>query len=759
MKRSVFIFAVALLASVQAHAQGIIVRPDFLPAELELRRHHVNAEIQEQVAVVTVEHEFYNPGSATVEGTFLFPLPANAQVSRFAMNVDGKEMVGELLTADEARRIYEDIVRKSLDPALLEMADYRTFRARIFPIPPRATRRLTLRYDATLPLDGKTVTFQYPMQGALSYRGAGMPVRPMPELRHPERERQRDPDRVRLRRAQSSRSQQSNIRVQISTATAVKNIYSPSHRVEVRQENDRRATVEFEADNAIDGRDFLLYYALDPNEIGATILTHRPDAGKPGYFMVLISPQVNVDEDQTQGKDLVLVLDTSGSMAGEKIQQAKAALRYCLQRLGNRDRFGLVTFSSEARKFRPQLATIEAREDALWHVDKLEASGGTNINEALLAASDLLRGSDSGHGMIIFLTDGLPSSGVQDEGEIRRNVQSANRSGIRIFSFGVGFDVNTRLLDGLAKESHAFSDYISPQENIEERVSKFYEKVRYPVMSNLEFSLRGVEVYALSPSRLPDLFKGGQIILAGRYREAGRATLALRGQVGREQQELRYDFAFPERERERDFVARLWATRRVGDLLDEVRLHGENSELKDEVIALAKEFGLVTPYTSYLVKEEESLTMRERRQPQDVFMAPTRTEGALDRAAAPQAMDMMMQTSGAGAVQMSKSIQAMKSAEVAAAPKVAGLTSVQGRTLRQQSDGRWVDIDYTAGAATVKLSFASEAYFNFLRVFPEAREFCKLGNKVIFKFRGKFVEIGEGGEKQMSEVKLREIFK
>jgi len=758
MRRSFFILAILFFTAIKIHAQGIIVRPDFLPADLELRQHRVNADIQEQVAVVTVEHEFYNPGSATVEGTFLFPLPQNAQVSRFSMNVDGKEMVGELLSADEARRIYEDIVRKSLDPALLEMADYRTFRARIFPILPRATRRLTLRYDATLPIEGKTVTFQYPMQGALSHRSAGVPFPPpLPQPLSPERDQRREPDRV--------RSQQSAIQIQINTATAVKNIYSPSHRVEIRQENDRRARVAYEANNAIDGRDFLLYYSLDPNEIGATLLTHRPYADKSGYFMLLISPQVNPDATEVQGRDLVFVLDTSGSMAGEKIQQAKAALRYCLQRLGNRDRFGLVTFSSEARKFRETLAAIEARDEAIYQVERLEATGGTNINAALLAAMDLLRNSQNGNSMIIFLTDGLPSAGVQDEGEIRRNVKSANRSGIRVFSFGVGFDVNTRLLDGLAKENNAFSDYISPQENIEERVSTFYEKVRYPVMSNLEYSFRGVETHLLSPNRLPDLFKGGQIILAGRYRDGGRATLVLRGQIGNERQQFQYDFTFPRGERERDFVARLWATRRAGDLLDDIRLQGENSELKNEVIALAKEFGLVTPYTSYLVQEEEHLTFEAPHpQQRDNRLMTLSRPGNGARKEAPQpaaapAMDAMNQASGAGAVQMSKSIRAMKAAEVDAEARSAGLISIKGSTLRQQADSAWMDLEYKTGAATIKLAFASEAYFTFLRVFPKAREFCKLGNKVIFKWCGKFVQIGENGEKQMSETKWREMFR
>ncbi len=747
----------AVLFTSAAYGQGIIVRPDFHPAALELRLHNVRANVHEQVAVVTVEHEFYNPGPTTVEGTFLFPLPPQAQVSRFAMHVDGKEMVGELLTAEEARRIYENIVRQNLDPALLEMADYRTFRARIFPIPPHATRLLTLRYDATLPREGNTVTFQYPMQGSLSQRNAGGGPRPWPQpgpMPMPPESSQRP---------EPMPSRQSTIQIELRAETGLRNIYSPSHRVEMEQSNDRRATVSFEASTALEGKDFLLYYALDANEIGATLLTHRPETGKPGYFMLLLSPQVEFQAQQIAAKDLVLVLDTSGSMAGEKITQAKAALRYCLQRLGERDRFGVVTFSSEARPFRTALAGIAAREDALWHVDRLEATGGTNINEALRAAAELLRDSKPEQSMIIFLTDGLPTNGVTDEGQIRRNFKQTQRGEVKLFSFGVGFDVNTRLLDGLAKENHAFADYIAPQENIEARVSTFYEKVRYPVLSNLEYEFRGADVRLLSPSRLPDLFKGGQVILAGRYHTAGRATLILRGQTSARRQAFQYDFNFPEREREREFVARLWATRRVGDLLEDLRLNGENTELKDEVIALAKEFGLVTPYTSYLVQEEEGL------RPVSVGHAPSFRSLRKTQAPAesvPQNAPTMMpdlssmsQTSGAGAVAMSKSIREMKQAEIVAEAQSARIKTIRDRVLTLSTAGVWSDSEYRTDAATIKLAFASEAYFTFLRVYPEARDFCILGQKVIFKFRGQFVEINEGGEKQMSEEKLRAVFK
>lgn len=740
MRRTVWLLAL-LFGIVQGlQAQGIVIDRLGRPAELMLRSHRVDASVEEQVAVVKVEHVFHNPGSGTVEGTFLFPLPPGAQVSRFSMTVDGREMAGELLDADEARRIYEDIVRRSLDPALLEMADYRTFRARVFPIPGGATRTITLRYDATLPRDGNTVTFQYPMQGSLATRHAGPPVpvpRPWPQS-----------DGTRPRgNAEQPPDGKSEIRVALASATGLRNLYSPSHRVDVDQPDGRRAVVTFGGEQALDGRDFVLYYSLDPGEIGATMLAHRPYGDRPGYFMVLVSPQVDFDAGQVQPKDVVFVLDTSGSMAGEKIDQAKDALRYCLNRLGERDRFGLVAFSSDVDVFRDQLATPAARDDARYFVDQLEARGGTNIHAALLEAVAMLRESE--RGMIIFLTDGLPSSGVTDEGAIRKAVAEANTQGVRIFAFGVGYDVNTRLLDGLARESDAFADYISPEENIEERVGTFYDKVRYPVMTDLSFRFDGADAYAFAPAALPDLYRGGQIILAGRYRRPGATRLTLRGTIAGRERTLTYDFRLPEAERERDFIARLWATRRVGQLLDDLRLHGENAELKEEVIALAKEFGLVTPYTSYLVQEDESFTNLRPRRDGIGF------QSAMPAPAAEKAMDA---TTGAVAVQLSRSIRTMQEAEVAPEAAAPGLVAVNGRTLRQEGEGAWMDVDFDAEKdEAVQIKFASEAYFAFLRMYPEARAFAKLGAQVTFRFGNGYVRIGEDGREQMSEAELRAL--
>ena len=750
------LFLLVLLApALEVGAQGVVVGADGRPAALMLERHDVRADVREQVAVVVVEHVFKNTTRGTIEGTFLFPLPPEAQVSRFTMEVDGEEMVGELLEAEEARRIYEEIVRRSLDPALLEMADYRTFRASVFPIPPGEARTITLRYDATLPKEGETVVFRYPMQGSLSARGAGMPMpRPMP----PGFDRRIWDGRP---GQEEARPGQTSIEIDVQAEAGLKNLYSPSHEIEVERSGEGEATVTFEASEVLGGRDFVLYYSLDGRAIGATALAHRPYGDRPGYFMLLVSPEVEVDASRVQPKDVVFVLDTSGSMAGEKMEQAKEALAYCLRRLGERDRFGLVAFSSDVDAFGDDLAETSVRDDALYFIDQLEARGGTNINAALLEALELLEGSDNG--MVVFLTDGLPSTGVTDEGAIRQNVEEANEADVRVFSFGVGYDVNTRLLDGLSGQSGAFASYVSPEENLEERVSAFYEKVRYPVLVDLEFELEGVDAYAFAPGALPDLYKGGQIILTGRYRQPGEATLTLRGESEDGEAEQTYTFDFPEEEREQDFVARLWATRRVGALLEEIRMNGENEELKEEVVALAKEFGLVTPYTSYLVQEEEMMADRLDRTRRFAPLSSGRAGGGVEMemaeaASAPVADEAMAQQSGRQAVQMSKSIRAMQEASAAPVAGSERLANIEGRTLRRTSEGRWVDVDFEEGDEVVEIKFASEAYFSILRRYPDVRPFAQLGDDVLFRFGETFVRFGAEGEETLTDAELAALF-
>ena len=735
---------------VNAQAQGVIVQPDWQPARVILEDHRVDASLEENLATVSVEHVFKNDGKATAEGTFLFPLPPGAHVTRFAMDIDGKEMAGELLTAEEARNIYEEIVRKSLDPALLEMVGHRSFRAGIFPIPPGEKRTIRLRYDAELPQEGNTISFLYPMRGSIHTRSAGWPqprIMPLPgELSGPNA-----PDASSANpTARADAATRTHIRLSMRSSAPILTVYSPSHDIDVDRDGDYRAIISYEGDLRPEAHDFVAYFGIEERELGATLLTHRPYSDRPGYFMLLLSPRVEIAHDRVQPKDVVLVLDTSGSMAGEKMEQAREAVKYCLNRLGEHDRFGLVAFSSDVDRFRDALLPAASRNDALFFVDQLEASGGTNIHDALLSAAEMIE--DSERGMIIFLTDGLPSSGVTDEGDIRRAAAAALDNRARVFSFGVGHDVNTRLLDGLSRETGAPADYIAPDENIEERVSSFYEKVRHPLLTDLTFEIEGADAYAFSPNSLTDLYKGSQLIVAGRYRRPGTARLTLSGLQDGSRVAFEYDLDFASDVPDREFVGRLWATRRVGGLLDEVRMNGETDALKEEIISLAKEFGLVTPYTSYLVQEDESMADNIRLHPQ------------FDRAAA---QDLVMAqgapafrsqtSSGASAVAASKAIQAMEAAEVVSAPSGRAIRTVGGRIMQRAASGAWLDADYEDGDAVVEIKMGSNTYFTLLRAYPQALPFAQLGSDVTFKLGTGYVRIGADGLEHASAEELRLI--
>ncbi|MGD2105566.1 MAG: VIT domain-containing protein, partial [Anaerolineae bacterium] len=522
--RSVFRSAAALLTvavlallTVQpALADGIII-PDPPPVVdppplrhtwLTIRYHRVRVSIEDQIAVTRVEQEFVNEHEWEAEGTYLFPLPEGASVSEFTMWVDGKPVEGKILEADEARRIYEDIVRRRRDPALLEYVGRDAVRARIFPIPPGGSRRIELTYTQVLPVENGLVDYVYPLSTE-KYS-----ARPLEEC---------------------------TIHVDVRSDDAMHAIYSPSHqdRLFVERDGDYHATVSYEETDVLPEQDFELVYTVSREDVGINLLTH-PEAPREGFFLLLAAPTLEVAKERIVSRDVVLVLDTSGSMDGEKLSQAKEALTYVLQHLNEGDRFNVIAFSSGLSRYASGLRSAsEARRATDW-VGDLEAMGGTNINRALLEALALTEGRSAREArerpvVLIFLTDGLPTEGVTDIGQILANVESSAPDEVRLFPFGVGNDVNTVLLDSLAEQNRGATGYVRPGERIDEEVSALYAKIRTPVLTDLEIDFGKVMAEDLYPYPLPDLFAGSQLIAAGRYRlplgYRGEGRIVLSGEV------------------------------------------------------------------------------------------------------------------------------------------------------------------------------------------------------------------------------------
>jgi Ca-activated chloride channel family protein len=302
---------------------------------------------------------------------------------------------------------------------------------------------------------------------------------------------------------------------------------------------------------------------------------------------------------------MVFVLDTSGSMQGARIKQARAALKFCLRNLHPEDRFALINFASTVNVHTPKLiwASREHLHKAQQMVDGLEAEGGTDINSALETALQMRTTDTRRTFTIVFFTDGQPTVGETNPDRILENVAAKNTANTRIFTFGVGDDVNAVLLDRLADSTRSVSTYVRESEDIETKVSGLYAKISHPVLTGLKLSVGpDVSISEVYPPHLPDLFHGSQLVVLGRYKGHGPSRVTLTGSTGVESKEFVYEVNFPGHTKdERAFVEDLWARRKVGYLLDQIRTSGNNKELVDEVVRLAKRHGIATPYTSYLV--------------------------------------------------------------------------------------------------------------------------------------------------------------
>jgi Ca-activated chloride channel family protein len=570
-------------------AQGLLLRPDRLPPTpptpsrvlpMDLRTFEIDAQLRGEVVSATLEMTWYNPNPFDAEGIFVFPLPPGAAVSDFRFTMNGTLVRGEVLDEEKARTLYEEIVRRRKDPALLQYVGAGVFRASLFPLPARKDSRIVLRYEAALPAEAGMVGWRHPLGLCEDPSGSGFDLR---------------------------------IRVDVEQPAPIQTIYSPTHDIEIVSRDSRRSVVTFEGAGLRPEGDFRLYVSCGTDDIGMHLLTHRLP-GEEGTFLLFLSPPDLPDEADARPKDLVFVLDTSGSMEGEKIEQAKEALRFVVRKLHPGDRFDLVTFSTEPRLLAPELLPADeaSLERALAFIERTEAVGGTNIHDALLQALRL-RSDDDRPCHVVFLTDGKPTVGERDPKKILDAVREANRSGARLFVFGVGVDVNTFLLDRLAEENRGSRDYVAAGEDIEVRVSSLYRKIAFPALEAPELVFEGIEVRGLAPRSIGDLFHGTRAVVAGRYVGSGEAEIVLRGRALGRERTVRHRAVFPARSSENPFVPRVWAMRRVGMLLDEIRLHGSDEELVAEVVRLGKRYGIVTPYTSSLVREDEPPVAGARR--------------------------------------------------------------------------------------------------------------------------------------------------
>ena len=584
------LFALSVFTLVPAFAQIVVIgRPPIslphpLPipirADCRIESVDVHADINDQAAKVRVSQVFRNPSSVPMEAQVLFPLPEGAAVSNLTLMADGKELTGKLMTREEARRVYEEIVRRRRDPALLEYMGRDLYQTSVFPVAPGGVSTVQLQYSQLLKKDSGLIAFGLPLATA---KHSEKPVEHL------------------------------TVSVNIAAPAPIRTVYSPTHEVDIKRPDGSRAAVKLSLNNVASADDFRLFYSTDASPVGLNVISYKPQDGEDGYFALLATPDTRADHAAKLAKTVVFLCDRSGSMAGPKIAQVKSALRYLLHQLDPADTFNLIAYDSEVEAFRPELqrANSASIDAALAWVDGLEAGGATNIDGALQKGLRMLTDS-SRPNYLLFMTDGEPTVGEKRETQLAANAAHENKVNARLFAFGVGFDVNARLLDRLARELRGTSIYVRPNENIEGPVSSFYAKIASPMMTSVavDTQLDGGAVSRVYPRQMPDLFRGDQLVLVGRYRKGGAAKAVLTGEAGGKKVSFTYPVNFVERSADdsQAFVARLWATRRIGEIIDDLDLHGQNQELVNELVALSQKYGILTPYTSFLTEDSVSLT-------------------------------------------------------------------------------------------------------------------------------------------------------
>ena len=546
----------------------------------------IQARVTDQIARVQVSQTFVNTGNRQMEVSFVFPLPYDGAIDQLTLMVDGKEYEAKLLPAKEARAIYEGYLRRNRDPALLEWMGMGMFKTSVFPVPVGAERTVTLRFSQLLRKDHHLTDFLYPLSTA---KYTSQPVERL------------------------------KIDVAIESEQEIKSVYSPTHSIEIKRTDEKHATVKYEGKNEIPANDFRLFYDTAKTKLSASVVSFRPNTGEDGYFLLLASPPVKAKKADRMAKNVILVMDRSGSMNGKKIEQAKEALKFVLNNLHDGDLFNIVAYDSSVEKFRPELQRYddETRKAALGFVEGIYAGGSTNIDGALSTALAMIQDS-SRPNYVVFLTDGLPTAGETNESKIVEASRKRNTHHARLVSFGVGYDVNSRLLDRLSRGNHGQSEFVRPDENIEVHVSRLYSRISSPVMTNVVIDVdlegskleNGRAVNRVYPREVHDLFAGEQVVMVGRYKQAGIAKVTITGQVGSKQR--KYDFpakfVASSDDQSYGFVEKLWAMRRIGEIIDELDLKGKNQELINELVSLSTHHGILTPYTSFLADDQAPAT-------------------------------------------------------------------------------------------------------------------------------------------------------
>ncbi|MHC4641975.1 MAG: VIT domain-containing protein [Planctomycetota bacterium] len=562
---------------------------------VEITEVSVLIDILESTATTTIEIRLQNKSNRRQEAELIVPVPDGAVVRGFAYDGPHGQITAQVLPKDEAKRIYRQLVSKIRDPALVEFIGYNLIRSSVFPVEARGKQKIRLTYEHLLEADNNRVDYVLPRTESLGY---AVPW---------------------------------EVTANIRTKRPISTVYSPSHKLNIKRISDNKMSVKINVEAAREPGPFRLSYLLQENGVTASMFAYPDKKVGGGYFLLLAglpAEPPNTNDTPAIMREVTLVIDRSGSMRNEKIEQVKEAALQIIAGLKKWEAFNIIIYNNTIQKFseKPVIKSNETVEAATAYIEGLTATGGTNIHDALLEAL-AQEPIDEMLPIVLFLTDGLPTVGNTSEVAIRNVVMKSNPHKRRVFTFGVGFDVNAALLEKIAAESRARAEFVLPKEDVEAKIGKVFAQLTGPTLADTQLQVvkRNGEpaigrTRDIIPQKLPDLFEGDQIVLLGQYVGKKPITFKISGNYLGKKRQFKFKFKFDKANVRNGFVPRLWASRKIAELIDTVRQMGADpakstkdpkvKELVDEIVRLSTEFGILTEYTAFLAREGTVLSDR-----------------------------------------------------------------------------------------------------------------------------------------------------
>jgi Ca-activated chloride channel family protein len=569
--------------------------------DFPLKHTGVQADVSGPVARVEVTQTFQNPYDETIEAVYVFPLPHGAAVNDFEMRMGDRVIRGLIERRDEARRLYEQARDSGRVAALLEQERPNIFTQSVANILPGNEIEIRLTYVETLDYEAGGYELVFPMvvgprfvppagSGDVLPAGGFRPAPPPSGV----------PDADRINPAFLPPEIRSGhdiaITVDVHAGLPLRDLRSATHAVETRRDGPR-TRVTLNPLDTLPNKDFVLKWRVEGDAPDAGVLTYRD--GDHGYLTLMVHPELSPSEARITPKEMIFVLDCSGSMSGAPIEASKLLVKHALRNLRPDDSFQIIRFSSGAAGFRPAPVEATARnvKEGTAYLEALNGSGGTMMIEGIKAALDFPHDPRRLR-IVMFLTDGYIGNETEIFAAVRDRIRDA-----RLFSFGVGSSVNRYLLDGLAEEGRGEVQYYLPGGDVQAEVAGFYDRIRNPYLTDVQVTWEGIDVTSAYPSRVPDLFQGRPLVVHARTEDTGRGAVLVRGRIAGRTWEKRIPLEIPRGEGGNPALGSLWARAAIADL-ERAMVRGETPELVDAVTELGLRHRLVTKYTSFVAVEE-----------------------------------------------------------------------------------------------------------------------------------------------------------